>query len=159
MAFASRLNAISADFLRTKTVLEEAYFCICSFYFKIVATRLLVIKFFKLGLGPLFSSPMNVAERDELIVISGFFFTRNISASSLVSPLLNRLSLVVDWCIVRSELLRSRFARFYGTALEKLLSCVLLAEWIRERPVPQSIGFLSTLSTRVRFLKRVADMR
>ena len=71
---------------------------------------------------------MNVAVREALVAISDFFFIKSLSTKFLVSPLLNRLSLEVDSCRVRSELLKSRLTWFYGIALEKLFSCVFLAE-------------------------------
>ena len=71
---------------------------------------------------------MNVAVREALVAISDFFFIKSLSTKFLVSPLLNRLSLEVDSCRVRSELLKSRLTWFNGIALEKLLSCVFLAE-------------------------------
>lgn len=63
---------------------------------------------------------MNVVVREALVAISDFFFTKSLSTKFLVSPLLNRLSLEVDSCRVRSELLKSRPAWFNGIALEKL---------------------------------------
>ena len=102
---------------------------------------------------------MNVVVREELAAISDFFFTRSLSTKFLVSPLLYRLSLEVDSCRVRSELLKSRLTWFDAIALEKLLSWVFLAERIRESFELESIGFFNTSSIRVRFLKRVVEIR
>jgi len=102
---------------------------------------------------------MNVVVREELAAISDFFFTKSLSTNFFVSPLLYRLSVEVDSFRVRSELLKSRLTWFDAIALEKLLSWVFLAERIRESFELESIGFFNTSSIRVRFLKRVVEIR
>lgn len=103
VAFAILLSVNSADFFLTNIAQAEFCRCICfSFYFKIVAIRLVEISFCWFLFWISLDTPMNVAARGVFAKLLVRFLSWSLSTRFLVSPLLNLLSLVYVYCFERS---------------------------------------------------------